>query len=1148
MNKIFQLLFIAFILVVVWFHKGLILGGGEAGIIFYNFPNELQIVSNAWVDKALGNPAGVVTSWYPYFVIFSTLQKSGIPPVILQASLFYFLLSIGFTGMYLLVKQTVKDNNIAFIASLFYNLNLFALTIVWSRFQYPYMFFYASLPLALYIFRKGLRERMIVYAFLLALLTVSFATAFASVPLLLLFWIVLGGYLLYYLILQKRAWKNILWAVVFFFVSFGLFIFSNIWWLLQLVQTVLSKPYLTSQPFTSSDNYITFNILSESLGHIDYLMRLMHKDYFVWMSDVWGHIYFTTPFILFSFLPIIFVFGSLLIKKKPHDYYFFLLVVILGVFFAKGNADPFGGILNFLFIHISVLEVLRNPFEKIGLIIPLGYAPLFAYGVFYFYTYIRSRKYSYATPVFVSILVLICGVLVWPMWNGWVFTSNEPPTNNTKIGDYIKIPGYYADANNWLNAQPGDLRTIAIPLKGEGLTYKWDYGYNGVDPSSSLFNKPYLSLCTGVPYLCSITDEFQPQLIKHPETFWKILPPLHANRIMIREDADYKLRQLHNPINLKKILSDPKTNFSLSKTFNKVSFYSPERKISQEKIFGTTSGIFHMHPQGRSFIPATPYTDYQTGDIYFTDNAPNKQRYELANTKQIILQAQPFDAEPLDVSKENAELALPYVRFLPDSRFYLYTRVKEKLTRFLAGNNSSRQRVIESDKRLIEIIHLIREKKYLLAEKTLAEYEAYLNEFLLVPSLVKEDESKRDLLRQKYVFTDVVSLLKTNNLDTDGYIKVEEVLNTLLDRLTLNPKYPVNLQEFTSYQINVPEDGEYRIVLETDGWSKFYKSSELWAVIDGRSTKPFLIEDGKKSQILFQHSFSKGRHQIDIKLPPSVNVLQSQYNEFAVSSETGKTIQIPFVLFDPFSTYTISFDYFNNKGNIAQGTIIQDIDLVVKGQLQPKKLIILPVDKNKHEWKRLSDTYIPDTSANKATMQFQIYEYNDCLINNPGYLRGRCEIPEFKKNYNKESKMSIKNLLVTRKMNNNLFLIKDKPMKKQSPPIITYVKLTPAKYMVKVKNVKAPYFLTFLESYDPRWKAYLIGSDETRQELSEDKHVLVNSFANSWYMEKTGNYELELEFLPERQLDTGKKISLYAVLFSISASVILLLKRKIIRK
>lgn len=215
MNKIYQLLFISFALVVIWFHKGLILGGGEAGIIFHNLSNELGIVSSTWVDKALGNPTGVVTSWYPYFLVFSTLQQIGIPGVIIQAALFFILLSLGSIGMYLLIKQHEKESTVAFIAALFYNLNLLSMTIVWNRFQYPYMFFYASLPLALYFFRKGISEKNILYAFLLGILTVLFATAFASVPLLLLFWFVLGGYFLFYIASNIRNTKKVLWAIFF---------------------------------------------------------------------------------------------------------------------------------------------------------------------------------------------------------------------------------------------------------------------------------------------------------------------------------------------------------------------------------------------------------------------------------------------------------------------------------------------------------------------------------------------------------------------------------------------------------------------------------------------------------------------------------------------------------------------------------------------------------------------------------------------------------------------------------------------------------------------------------------------------------------------------------------------------------------------
>ena len=374
---------------------------------------------------------------------------------------------------------------------------------------------------------------------------------------------------------------------------------------MQFVQTFFTSSYLFEQAYATSDNYITYSALSNNLGNLNFLIRLIHRDFFLWMKDVWGGIYFNPFFVLLSFLPVIFVFGSAFIKSKPKEYYFYLFLALGAVFFAKGSNDPFGGISYFLFTHSKFFEAFRNPFEKFGLIIPLAYAPLFGFGLYHFYQYLNNKKKILARPITGLVLFLLCGLLVWPMWNGWVFTSNEPPTDNKKIGDYIKVPGYYKEANDWLNQNPGEFRTIALPLKGEGLTHSWEYGYNGVDLSSSLFDKPFLAFCTGLEYLCPITNKFQPQLTRHPEDFWKVLPPLNATYVMVRDDVHARLRSLQDPKDVEALLKKDPKHFVLDKKFGKLSFYKLNENFQQPKIDGANSAIYYSNPANESFIEAS---------------------------------------------------------------------------------------------------------------------------------------------------------------------------------------------------------------------------------------------------------------------------------------------------------------------------------------------------------------------------------------------------------------------------------------------------------------------------------------------------------------------------------------------------------------
>ncbi|GAH24531.1 unnamed protein product, partial [marine sediment metagenome] len=56
------------------------------------------------------------------------------------------------------------------------------------------------------------------------------------------------------------------------------------------------------------------------------------------------------------------------------------------------------------------------------------------------------------------------------------------------------------------------------------------------------------------------------------------------------------------------------------------------------------------------------------------------------------------------------------------------------------------------------------------------------------------------------------------------------------------------------------------------------------------------------------------------------------------------------------------------------------------------------------------------------------------------------------------------------------------------------------------------------------WQATVAGQKIPR-------HFIANGYANSWYLDKKGSYQVELEFYPQRLFDKGWKISLAVIPF-----------------
>jgi len=99
-------------------------------------------------------------------------------------------------------------------------------------------------------------------------------------------------------------------------------------------------------------------------------------------------------------------------------------------------------------------------------------------------------------------------------------------------------------------------------------------------------------------------------------------------------------------------------------------------------------------------------------------------------------------------------------------------------------------------------------------------------------------------------------------------------------------------------------------------------------------------------------------------------------------------------------------------------------------------------------------------------------------------------------------------------------------------PDLSFEKLNPARYVIHVEGAK-PYFLILLESYSEGWKARVNGV-----EVSE--HFLVDGYANAWFINNVGKYDVTLEFAPQGILD----ISIFVSALSLASTAIYLFHRK----
>lgn len=101
---------------------------------------------------------------------------------------------------------------------------------------------------------------------------------------------------------------------------------------------------------------------------------------------------------------------------------------------------------------------------------------------------------------------------------------------------------------------------------------------------------------------------------------------------------------------------------------------------------------------------------------------------------------------------------------------------------------------------------------------------------------------------------------------------------------------------------------------------------------------------------------------------------------------------------------------------------------------------------------------------------------------------------------------------------------------------ISYQRISSSECHIGIRNASKPFLLVFSDSYDEGWEAYygdlkyvMIWSPKDK--LIDD-HFQVNGYANAWYIDKTGTFEITLYFVPERALSISLVISAVAILAS----------------
>ena len=161
------------------------------------------------------------------------------------------------------------------------------------------------------------------------------------------------------------------------------------------------------------------------------------------------------------------------------------------------------------------------------------------------------------------------------------------------------------------------------------------------------------------------------------------------------------------------------------------------------------------------------------------------------------------------------------------------------------------------------------------------------------------------------------------------------------------------------------------------------------------------------------------------------------------------------------------------------------------------------------DWKNVSFPFKP-TSANTSYMQLQIWHGH----NTPQPLPNTIWLDNVRTYGHSPTQIDVLWIYSTKENEtiDDIFLSKENPAK-----IITYEKVDPTKYIITI-NATSPFMLSFAESYDPLWVAYV--------DSTEYQPMPLYSVINGFWINKTGDLEIVIRYKPQDWFEIGSIISI----------------------
>lgn len=580
----YVIVFVVGLVSLSWFRGNhLILGHGD-GVFGLRPLHNLYSNLFIWVDNiSTGSPWHTLSlGFLPLRIYSAFMELIGASLITNEKILFYLLFTLSGVFAYCLGSILLNKKRVAcLIFALFYMMNPFSLSTVWTNRYTSLMFSYALLPVVLALYIRGINSGKIRYAILISILQGIFAAALPSPPAMIVIGIIAFSYLLFFAAQYYKEKRRIIVAIKFNLILVILLFIINAWWVLPNVYflresyNVATKAYSSLEQFSGASSYSAVLNTFRLLGWYFVYQRFYGDSLYAWSK-----VYLYPLFVPLTFLIPVVAYLSLLIFRKNKYVIYFIFLSLLATFLMKGPSSPFNQINFWIIKNVPFGYVFRGAYEKFAPVLILSYSFLIATTVNWLYENGRKRSKYWYIPFF-TIFILLFGVVNFPFWTGDIIY----PGGRVLPSARVNIPKYYYDAGQYVNKQIKDFRIVSIPPRLGGITaYSWRHGYLGSDPiDQHFFYKPIIGIGPISTMEKMLFFNFGQTNVD------KLLGMMNVKYVLIHRDWHPRMLESYTPLpeTAIKIFNEVHKDIHLEKSFDKLDFYKVDGKHFLPHIYAS---------------------------------------------------------------------------------------------------------------------------------------------------------------------------------------------------------------------------------------------------------------------------------------------------------------------------------------------------------------------------------------------------------------------------------------------------------------------------------------------------------------------------------------------------------------------------------